>query len=393
MKIHDLIIVGAGPAGATAAEKASQSGLDVLILDKEEFPREKPCGGGLSAGAYDELGEELPEDLIEKRCYGMRSLYKDRVHITRTETPVAYMIKREEFDHYLLKKALQAGSVFSKEECRSVRETSGLVEVETDRSTHYGKYCIGADGFFSVTSKAVREPFSPDEVRFCLVSRHKTEEHPIYKEDNPLVELDFGFIKKGYGWLFPKSGFISAGMGGDMIGAKELSELYKTFLEAHGIDGDGKPRGCYIPVSNMKHKIHTDRIMLAGDAAGLVDSFSGEGIRNAIISGRLAARSATEALNSKGIIVSYGKRINSLLASDMKWSEKISHLSYRFEDIVFGHLLREDRIMNNYFQVLRGKRSYRSFFFSTAFALPFIMLRNRKRFTIASDRTGRHSPL
>lgn len=377
MKIRDLIVIGAGPAGAAAAENASRSGLDVLILDKEDFPRDKPCGGGLSAGAYGELAEKLPEELIENRCFGIRSLYKGRVNITRSETPVAYMIKRKDFDHYLLNRALEAGSFFSKEECLSVRETSGLVEIETDTATHYAKYCIGADGYFSSASKAVREPFSHDEIRFCLVSSHETEDHPIFEGDKPLVELDFGFISRGYGWLFPKSGYISAGMGGKTAGAKDLGVLYKSFLETHGIQSDGKPQGCYIPVSNLKHRIHTDRIMLAGDAAGLVDSFSGEGIRNALVSGRIAAESAEEALVRKDIIHDYGKRINRVLSSDLKWSEKISRLSYRYEKIVFGHLLTDDTVMNRYFDVLRGKRGYRSFFFSTAFALPFILIRNQ----------------
>lgn len=377
MKIYDLVVIGAGPAGSSAAERASLSGLNVLVIDKEVFPRDKPCGGGLSAGALAALGEELPEELIENRCYGMRSLYKGRVHITRTETPVAYMINRSDFDHYLLKKALAAGSIFSREKCRSVRETSGLVEVETDKGTHYSRYCIGADGFFSSTAKVVRDPLSPREVRFCLVSRHNTEDHPVYEEERPLVELDFGFINKGYGWLFPKSGFISAGIGGERNTGKELKGLYQSFLETHGLASGEKAQGCYIPVSNLKHRINTDRIMLAGDAAGLVDSFSGEGIRNAIISGRIAADSAAEVLSDSAPVRSYRKVIYAELASDLKWSEKISHLAYRYKDITFGHLLTDDKVMNRYFDVLRAKRSYRSFFFYVAFSLPFIIIRNK----------------
>jgi geranylgeranyl reductase family protein len=379
MKIYDLIVIGAGPAGSSAGREAGELGLNVLMIDCYEFPRDKPCAGGLSTAAYRELDEELPPDLIEGKCYGMRSMYRGRVHVTRTETPTAYMIRRSTFDHYLLEKAQEAGALFLTEKVRKIRETSGLVEVETDRGTHYSRFLIGADGYFSVTAKVVRSPFSPKETRFCLISRPRGADHPVREGDKPLVELDFGFINKGYGWLFPKKDFLSAGMGGDFIEGRELKERYRTFLETHNLESDVKPKGCFIPVSNLKHRINTNRIMLTGDAAGLVDSFSGEGIRNAIISGRIAAAKARQSLKRKESLKGYRKEIMNRIGSDLFWSERMTRLSNRFEGLVYGKLLVSDRVMNRYFDILKGERSYRSFFMRTALELPFILLKGMFR--------------
>lgn len=374
MKIHDLIVIGAGPAGSSAAKKGAELGLNVLVIDKESFPRDKPCGGGLSAAAYKELGEDLPEHLIEQKCYGMRSVYRNQIHMIESETPVAYMIRRIHFDNYLLEQALSQGAVFSQETCRAVRETSGLVEIETDKGTHYSRYCIGADGFFSPTAKSVRAPFSKAETRFCLISHPADNGHPIRQSGKPVVELDFGFIRKGYGWLFPKGEFISAGIGGEAASAKELRHVYKTFLASHNLDQAEKPQGCFIPVSNLKHKLATGRIMLAGDAAGLVDSFSGEGIRNALISGRLAAEKATEAKSRDGAVQGYKRSLLKKIGNNLIWSERMTRVSSRFENLVYGRLLADERVMKRYFEILRGDRSYRSFFLMTMLELPLIIL-------------------
>ncbi|MBI9098462.1 MAG: geranylgeranyl reductase family protein [Spirochaetaceae bacterium] len=375
MNNYDVIVVGAGPAGSTAARICAEKGLNVLIIEKEDFPREKPCGGGLSMGAVKELDIILPESLIVEKCYGMRSVFNGRQSQIFDSQPVAYMINRIEFDDFLLKKAIESGAVFQKKRCLNVVEKNDGVIIKTDIDEIFAGYCIGADGYFSKTARAVRDKFSEDEIRFCLItSIIGNNHHPIYDREKPSVELDFGYISLGYGWLFPKHTHISAGIGGALKDRKNLRNQFISFLKFHNLTPSNQLTGCFIPISRLKQPICTDRIMLTGDAAGLVDSFSGEGIKNAIISGKTAAETAYEVLNSNKKVTAalYRKKIYSQIAQDLIWSMRISKLSNRYENIVYGKLLFSEKIIKKYFTVMRGEKNYKRFFIETIISLPFL---------------------
>jgi len=370
MNNWDVIVVGAGPSGTTAARICAENNLKVLIIDKSSFPRDKSCGGGLSLGAVQELDMPIPENIIERTCYGLHSRFRGKEALVSGKKPVAYMINRRNFDDFLLKKAIESGAVFAKRNCLSVEESSDRVTLETDDGIFECSICIGADGYFSKTAKSVRDKFSIKEIRFCLVCNIKGK-----RGDQNSVELDFGFIPYGYGWLFPKSDYISAGIGGSFESGKNLKKFFENFLNSQGLKTSDPFKGCFIPVSNLKHKINTKRIMLTGDAAGFVDSFSGEGIKNAIISGRIAAETAFDSLHNKVPTSRYRRRIYSVIASDLIWSLRISRLSNRFENLVFGNLLSNQNIMTKYFQVMQNEKSYRSFFWETALSFPLILLK------------------
>ncbi len=378
MKKWDVIVIGGGPAGSTAARFCAEKCLDVLLIDSEDFPRKKPCGGGLSLSAIKELEMSIPDNIIERICYGMRSIYKGKGIEISDKIPAAYMVKREKFDNFLLLKAKSSGITFKNCTCKEVKEHKDKITVHTDTGTFDTEICIGADGYFSKTAKAVRKPLSPDEKRFCLICHIPLSESKITKIMGNYVELDYGYINMGYAWLFPKSNCISAGIGGACSNGKQLKRDLKIFLAQHKLSTDLPFTGCFIPISNLKNPISTKRIMLIGDAAGFVDSFSGEGIKNAIISGKIAAETANKALvnRNKVSVLSYRRNIYSLIANDLRWALRITKVAFKHEKLFFGTLLFDRKVLTKYFSVMRGDLSYIKFVVFTAVRFPLILIRN-----------------
>ncbi len=179
MERFDVIVVGAGPAGASAARAASLAGLSTLLLEKQKHPREKRCGGGVSAATLKELDFPLPERVVERRCYGMWGIQNRILTEVRVDRCVSTMVSRSTFDAFLVEKAVEAGvRVAEAEACRGIRTLADCVIVTTEKAEYRASVVIGADGFSSVVARSVRPKWSRRETRFCLVA------------DVPLVRRD-----------------------------------------------------------------------------------------------------------------------------------------------------------------------------------------------------------
>ncbi|TVQ36276.1 MAG: NAD(P)/FAD-dependent oxidoreductase, partial [Spirochaetaceae bacterium] len=171
MKSCDVAVIGAGPAGSTAARTAARSGLHTILFEKQTFPRPKPCAGGLSLAAVNELDFVLPEDLIERRCTAI--LVAEGVYSSRIETgrENALMVDRARFDHYLAARAVEAGAVFREGEALlGLEPGKDHVRLATTGGPWTARIVIGADGCTSHVATGVRPKWRPDERRFCLVA-------------------------------------------------------------------------------------------------------------------------------------------------------------------------------------------------------------------------------
>lgn len=288
----DVIIVGAGPAGATAAYYLGEAGRRVLVLEKETLPRYKPCGGGLSAQmlakwfpfSFASVIETQPETIT----YTCRT-WMGRWMLTQ---PVAdhsmRMVRRDQFDAYLLSHAraeVRTGIVV-----RSVEETPEGVRVATaDGSVFDGRYLIGADGANSVVARATG------------LRRNKPSypalEAEVYAAPEVLQRFAkgpwfiVGEVNYGYLWIFPKSDHLSVGIASLHPKAGELQARLKKVMAGLGISLEGAAlHGHLIPFYTGPEPLASAHTLLVGDAAALVDPFTGEGIRLAIKSGHLAAQ-------------------------------------------------------------------------------------------------------
>jgi geranylgeranyl reductase family protein len=283
---YDVIVAGAGPGGAAAAYFLGESGRRVLVLEKERLPRYKACGGGLSAALLAQFPfsfEPVYESRVTAFAYCLRG---EAVVIPLPESPMR-MVMRAEFDSFLLAHAraeVRPGCAV-----RSVRETADRVEVTTaGGETFTAPFLIGADGANSAVARSLgwrrgKAPGAALEAEVAVPA-------DVYARFAARPTLFFGDVRLGYLWVFPKRNHLSVGIGALLPKPGLLQQKLRAVMAREGIDLRGAPlHGHPLPFNWRPSRVASRRILLAGDAAGLTDPLSGEGIRQAITSGRLAA--------------------------------------------------------------------------------------------------------
>jgi len=305
--MYDVIIAGGGPAGSIAAERAARSGLDVLMLEKAVYPRHKTCGGGVTQKALDIIGG-LDKGLIERETFGARIFLPDyRNFAGMLETRVAVMTRRANLDHWLANRAGDRGAVVHDGEAvKDVLFTEDCVEVVTSENRYRSRMIIGSDGVNSTVARrsGIRTRWGAD-IGTCLEAEVELGETGVDEcVGDRLVE--FYFIgDRGYGWIFPKRDHISIGIGEFAPRVSDLKGSFSRFVRdvsiRKNIDIEGRINGINsyrIPAGGFDRRIHGDRVLLTGDAAGFVDPFLGEGIYYALKSGEIAAGVAACAVES-----------------------------------------------------------------------------------------------
>lgn len=291
MDSFDVIVVGSGPAGSTAAFHLGEAGLKVLVIEKENLPRYKTCGGGLSTRF---LKEYFPFPFDPVVSSDVRAISYDMGDFSVT-IPIRSgeigMVMRSELDHHILKHAratLQQG-----DPVKHIQEDTDKVVVTTKSGKMYqASYLVGADGANSIVAhetglRRQREMAAAIEVEANVDSQilQKFKGRPVFI---------FGELPNGYLWIFPKNDHLSVGIAAMHPRRGELQARLKHVMARYGISIDGASlHGHPIPIFTRLQAISTKRVLLVGDAAGLADPLSGEGIRYAIKSGRLASQAIT----------------------------------------------------------------------------------------------------
>lgn len=292
----DVLIVGGGPAGSTCARKLRRAGLDVMVLDKSDFPRDKICAGWITPQVVDELEmdtAEYAQGRVFQPITGFITGLGERAsRPVRYDKVVSYGIRRNEFDNYLLRRSgarLRLGEPWRTIERRGER---WLVNGYIDAGL-----VVGAGGHFCPVARFLGAQLGKDErvisaqeIEFEL-SAAQAAQCGVAQEQ---PELYFCEDLKGYGWCFRKGNFLNVGLGRE--GNHRLAEHVQVFcrwLEQEGklpADAPGKFKGhAYLLYSHATRPVAADGVLIIGDAAGLAYTQSGEGIRPAIESGLMAA--------------------------------------------------------------------------------------------------------
>jgi geranylgeranyl reductase family protein len=326
---YDLVVCGGGPAGSSAAWRAASAGARVLVVDKATFPRDKPCGDGLtpravaSIGALG-LGNELKAfnrvDRLRVNGAG-RTLTFDWPK-SDSFPDHGYVVARTELDEMLLRHAADAGAEVreSAPAWKPILENGVVCGITTKRNGTTedirGSVVIAADGASSPIARAtgiVRDAKRPIGV---AVRSHFEARRPV--SDDGVIESylelrDGGALLPGYGWIFPMgSGRINVGVGilSSYRGWRDVNtaHLMDAFMHAlprewelpdiSALRSSGQLKGWRLPMGFCVREPWRPGVLAAGDAAGVVNPFNGEGISEAVESGVLAASTALRALGS-----------------------------------------------------------------------------------------------
>jgi geranylgeranyl reductase family protein len=314
----DVLIVGAGPSGSTAATALAKMGHSVVVIDKGTFPRHKTCASWINALAFsrfDYLNAELA-NLVDCPFYGIR-FYNDSMsrHGTYAERrPSGYLTLRSKFDHGLANIAVKSGAAML-QGVRAIRieeDNNGVMATLSDGTTIHSRYLIGADGSNSQIARwsGLRKSWKPNQYVLCAnedIPYSSRAIEKFYGEKAPLfVSLRFNGLE-GYGWVFPKREYICVGIGGRVGAGADIRSLMGEFVERSRevklIPADlqlSNPDYALDPagaIHSMK-SLTRGRTILIGDAAGFVSGSTGEGIYPGMVSGAIAADVVHEALAS-----------------------------------------------------------------------------------------------
>jgi geranylgeranyl reductase family protein len=376
--MYDVIVVGAGPAGATCARACAREGLKTLLLDKDIFPRQKPCAGAVSARALALLDFALPDDIVEKECFGVHIRCAGRSIVVRKKERIGVLVSRDRFDRFLADKAVESGVRFQAgEKVVEVVETADAVMVGTDRNRYEARFVIGADGIHSRVAQSVRPPFRKDELVLASVCNARADDAVIDKRLHDTIVFDVGLAPLGYGWLFPHRGYFSMGIAGL---ASDFSEPRKALAEygrSLHIQLD-TIRGHFIPLGGIKRTIAANRILLAGDAAGFADPFHGEGIVHAVQSGALAAGSIIESIRNNHVpayaAAQYSRECERKIRKQLRISLAIARFINRYPGLSIRIFFDNTAVLDRYVDISSGRTDYLHYLRWLLLRLPFYLL-------------------
>ncbi|HEX5171386.1 MAG TPA: geranylgeranyl reductase family protein [Cyclobacteriaceae bacterium] len=352
----DVIIVGGGPSGSSCALSLSRAGLNVLLVDKAKFPRDKICGDALSLDVINQLPKISPHlvndfDLLSGKmpAFGVRLFSPDLTCIDlpfvyKGQQRCGYIVQRLEFDDLLFQEVKRSGNIRVVENCEVTAVNAGTdrVTVMTNASAHEASIIVGADGANSVV-RQLQGRVSVDRDHHSAGLRVYYEGLNSFHTENFIELYFFKDILPGYLWLFPMAGNranVGIGMLSSLISKKRINlrEVLHRLISTHPALTDrfatARPlenmKGHGLPLGSKRRSISGERFLLTGDAAGLIDPFTGEGIGNAIRSGRVAAEHIQRCFKqmnfSSSFNKSYDQEINRRMGKEFNISHRLQQL-------------------------------------------------------------------
>ncbi len=288
----DVIVVGAGPAGSSAARVAAGAGSRVLLLDRARFPRYKTCGGGITGFSLHAMPDSARAAFeAEITHFGLSRAGRDRVMLHADE-PFLGMVQRESFDQLLVDAAVAAGVVFRDGAAvRGLAEDDDGVTVRLEGEELRARVVIGADGSNGRTSGYVGVEFAGSDLGLeveLAASGHDWQGTALF---------DWGADRGAYAWLFPKRDTLTIGVI-QRIGLPDATRAYlELWLRQLGLAGATRVHesGHLTRWRSRRSPLRRGCVLVAGEAAGLLEPWTREGISFALRSGALAGRAAAGA--------------------------------------------------------------------------------------------------
>lgn len=359
-KIYDVAIVGAGPAGSSLALRLSRLGMDVIVFDKDVFPRKKLCGGGLPAKIFDILPLDINSQITNTVSKVNLSWKLKTDFLGAYDKPLIYTVNRFYFDEFIIHEACRNGAHLHDGE--SVLECSwdrNFFKIQTEKECMHAHILIGADGANSIVAKALfLNPIDhhhiglQTQLPFNLINR--------WSNDFETIFLDWGFAHDSYAWLFPQGEMAAIGVQAPLHNTKKAKTYHLGVVSHFAPVMDGFVlEGHLIPHRLSDSPIAAEKALLVGDAAGLADYWTGEGMYYAFKSSEIAARRIESLFNGKiDTLKEYQLDINNQIMPELSAAYQFSKAFNCFGLLAFNAIRSYGYGWDVFCRLIRGDRTF-----------------------------------
>jgi flavin-dependent dehydrogenase len=344
----DVVIVGGGPAGGTAAYELARRGLNVVLLEKERLPRYKVCAGGLTLKTAQLLDFDLTPVYESEITRGKCTF--------RCRSPV--------------------NIDFGGQRVREIENKATEAIVKTSGRGFRCSVVIGADGANSLVARA--SGLMPRRRAAVALETEIPASPDVLEARRGCVHFDFGLVPRGYGWVFPKKEILSIGVGSFWGKATGLKASLFNLMEMLGLTGDPRQvrvRGHLLPLGGEDRVLHEGRVLLAGDAAGLAEPLTGEGIYYAVRSAKIAADVIHRTLQDDAIDLSpYSIQVNAEISHDLRYARALAGLLYRLPRLCYHFFVKSPAVQWGVADVIYGRSSFEHLYRTLLKTSPRILL-------------------
>lgn len=371
------MVIGGGPAGSSAAHKASSLGLKTLLIEKENFPRYKSCAGAVSDVALSYLDFRIPSTLLEKEMRGVRIVLKGQKVMKYASRRIGILVERKIFDDFLLKMAEKSGAkIIMGEKAINFTDEEDKVRVTTTKCEYEAHFLIIAEGAHGNLQYKMKERPRKTEYAISMVAEIEEDDDTINEHLNNIIEVHVGLLKMGFGWVFPHRGYYSVGIAGIAKYLNNPKHTMREFLDSVGFRDRYPIKSHMIPVGGIKRKLTTSRVVLTGDAAGFVDSFYGEGISYAIRSGQIASEIISGIIKRENSVTmdDYKSLVKDEFEINLKYSLLVSKLAHSIP-FFFELAIENESMVDKFMDIALQKITYKGLMKRIIPKLPWYFLR------------------
>ncbi len=337
------MVIGAGPAGATAARTLAEKGYPVTVFEKSSLKREKTCGGGIPEVALREFSINFTKGRAVNGVFLCSPEYNTIV--LAEEERAGLSVMRADFDYYLVEEAKKAGAEFKEHApAEPLLDNGALKGVKTEKEEYESEIVIICDGASSSFAKKMGLFCGSDENQAVGFQYQMALDNSLIEERiGNLLEMYFGnkWVPLGFTWVFPKDGIVTVGNATWFNAVKktrvDLKTLLDCFMRTHPVASE-KLEGAE-PLYSQSHvlsfpgvvkSVYGNHFMIAGDAGGFTSYATGGGVYYAMVTGRTAGEVAAEAFEkgcfSKRFLKRYQKQVDRKIGADMKWGRLLRRL-------------------------------------------------------------------